>query len=76
MFHFLEQGYISCHGCATFKNFTNGFQIRVCMQEKKFLFLNQTYVVGTQKNRLIEHPKQMLKLIDRIYSQFYVENLY
>ena len=34
-----------------------------------FLFLNQTYVVGTQKNRLIdgsfEHPKHMFKLMDK-----------
>ena len=30
-----------------------------------FLFLNKTYVVGTQKNRLNEHPKHMLKLIGK-----------
>ena len=29
-------------------------QIRVCNQELIFLFLNETYVVGTQKNRLHE----------------------
>ena len=29
------------------------------------LFLNKTYVVGTQKNRLDEHPKHMLKIMGK-----------
>ena len=28
--------------------------------------LLKTYVVGTQKNHLNEHPKQMFKLVDKI----------
>ena len=31
-----------------------GLQIRVCTRTLFFLFLNQTYGVGTQKNRLDE----------------------
>ena len=46
-------------------------QIRVCNQNLMFLNFNQNiYVVGTQKNCLIEnclieHPKQMVKLMDK-----------
>ena len=32
----------------------SGLQIRECTGKLLFLFLNQTYVVGTQKNRLNE----------------------
>ena len=30
-----------------------------------FLVSTKTYVVGTQKNRLNEHPKHMFKLIEK-----------
>ena len=37
-----------------------------CVTEKYFFhFSTKTYVVGTQKNRLIVHPKRMFKLMDK-----------
>ena len=46
-----------------------GLQIGVHTGKLFFLFLNQTYVVGTQKNRLnetlFEHPKHTLKLMGK-----------
>ena len=36
--------------------------------KKKLYFLTKTYVVGTQKNCLIGHPKQMLKLMDNSHN--------
>ena len=37
-----------------------------CIPENYFsYFSTKTYVVGTQKNRLDEHPKYMFKLMDK-----------
>ena len=48
--------------------YNSGLQIRVCNQKLIFLFLNKTYVVGTQKNPLNETvllstKKHMFKLM-------------
>ena len=42
-----------------------GLQIRVCTGKLFSYFSTKTYVVGTQKNRLNEHPKQMFKLLGK-----------
>ena len=57
--------------CDRYQKFMTGPQIRVRNWKSFFLFLNQTYVVGTQKNRLNEHPKRMLKLMDKFYAMFF-----
>ena len=42
-----------------------GLQIRVCNRKLFFIFLSQTFVVGSQKNRLNEHTKHMFKHTDK-----------
>ena len=48
---------------STINLYTPGLQIRV-RNEKSFSYFSiKTYVVGTQRNRLTEHPKHMDKKI-------------
>ena len=43
----------------------SGLQISVCIENYFLYFSSKTYVVGTQKNRLKEHPKHIFKLMGK-----------